>query len=140
MEWLGIGLMAMVVFVPRSFQIGTYWPQLAHSIYWTFSRAIFVFGTILTILPTMLGHSHSFFNFILTAKLLQFIARISFCTYLIHVMVIYQFTYTRNYDIYYAIIDTFVVYLGILTLCLFFGFLMTVFVELPFAKLQKTFI
>lgn len=129
--------MSLMVFIPRNIQTGSNWPQLANSLYWGFSRAIFVLGTILTILPTILGHTTSFFNLILTSKLLHFIARISFCTYLIHLMVIYQFTYTRNYDVYYTIVDTFVIYLGLLVVSLFFGFLMTVFVELPFAKLQK---
>jgi peptidoglycan/LPS O-acetylase OafA/YrhL len=45
----------------------------------------------LTILPSILGIHHSFFNLILNAKALTFIARISFCTYLIHLMVIYGF-------------------------------------------------
>lgn len=85
----------------------------------------------------MLGHRHSFFNMLLTCSTFHFIARISFCTYLVHLMVMYNFVLSRNYNIYYNIIDNFMAYLGILVLCLIFGFITTVLIELPFAKLQK---
>ena len=38
---------------------------------------------------------------------------------------------------YYNIPDLFSIYLGILVLCLFFGFIVTLTIELPFANLQK---
>jgi peptidoglycan/LPS O-acetylase OafA/YrhL len=91
----------------------------------------------MTILPSMLGHGHSFFNLIMTSSAFHFIARISFCTYLVHLMVLYNFTLSRNYNVYYNIIDNFIAYLGILVLSLVFGFITTVLIELPFAKLQK---
>ena len=129
--------MSLVAFIPRSLQTGTAWPQINHSLYWGLSKPVFLLGMGMTILPTMLGHSHSFFNLILTPKLFHFIARISFCTYLVHLMVLYYFILSRNYDIYYNTIDNFIVYLGLLTVSLFYGFISTVLVELPFAKIQK---
>jgi peptidoglycan/LPS O-acetylase OafA/YrhL len=129
--------MSFVGFIPRDLQVGHEWPQIAHSFYWGFSKPIFLLGMVLTILPTMLGHSHSFFNTLLTSKSFHYIARISFCTYLVHLMVLYNYFFTRNYDIYYGIVDQFITYLGMLIISLALGFLLTVFVELPFAKLQK---
>jgi peptidoglycan/LPS O-acetylase OafA/YrhL len=85
----------------------------------------------------MVGHSGSFFNTLLTSRGFHFIARISFCTYLVHLMVLYHFILSRNYDIYYNIIDSFVVYLGLLVVSLIVGFIATVLIELPFARLQK---
>ncbi len=136
-EWGGIGLMSFVGFIPRNLQLGNEWPQLLHSFYWGLSKPIFLLGMTMTILPTMIGHSQSFFNTLLTSRAFHFIARISFCTYLVHLMVLYHFILSRNYNIYYNIIDTFIVYLGMLVVSLGFGFLGTVFIELPFAKLQK---
>lgn len=107
------------------------------SFYWGLSKPIFLIGMIMTILPTILGYTHSIFNMLLTPKIFYFIARISFCTYLVHLLIVYQFLFTRNYNTYYNIIDTFTFYLGLLIVSLFFGFLLTIFVELPFAKLQK---
>ena len=134
---MGIGLMALVVFLPRLLQTGHTWPQAAHSIYRTFDKPLFVLGIIFTILPTVLGASHSFFNTLLTSKLFNFIARISFCTYLMHLFPLMQFEVTRNYDLYMSTSDVFVLYTGILVLSLFLGLVLTLTVELPFANLQK---
>jgi peptidoglycan/LPS O-acetylase OafA/YrhL len=136
-EWLGIGLMSFVAFIPRGLQTGEQWPQIYHSLYWGLSKPVFILGMGMTILPTILGHRHSFFNFILTPKLFHFIARISFCTYLVHLMVLYYFILSRNYNIYYNIVDNFITYLGLLIVSLIYGFISTVLVELPFAKIQK---
>jgi peptidoglycan/LPS O-acetylase OafA/YrhL len=111
-EWVGIGIMSFVAFVPRCLQTGCAWPQIVHSFYWGLSKPIFLLGMTMTILPTMVGHSHSFFNLIMTSSAFHFIARISFCTYLVHLMVLYNFIMSRNYNIYYNIIDSFIVYLG----------------------------
>ncbi len=129
--------MAFVAFIPRSLQTGTQWPQYLHSLYWTLSKPIFLFGLILTVLPTTLGFRHSFFNLILTPKIFHFIAKVSFCTYLVHLMILFQVINTRNYNFYYTINGIFVFYSGILALSLLFGTIVTVMVELPFGNLQK---
>ena len=137
LEWDGIGLMALVTFIPRPLQTGSHWPQIGHSLYWTLSKPIFILGLILTILPSCIGIKNSFFNTILTAKVFSFIARISFCTYLIHIFVLSYWIATRSYDVYYTFWDIFTFYSGILVLVLFFGFLITVCIELPFSNLLK---
>lgn len=137
-EWIGIGLMSFVAFIPRCQQTGDCrWSQTMHSLYWGLSKPIFLLGMTMTILPSMLGHFHSFFNLILTPKIFTFIARTSFCTYLVHLMVLDYFILSRNYNLYYNITDVFITYLGLLVQSLIFGFLTTMFIELPFAKLQK---
>ena len=70
--------------------------QGMHSLYWALSKPIFIGGMFLTILPSILGQTSSFFHLILNAKIFTFIARISFCTYLVHLFVIYQFIYSRS--------------------------------------------
>ena len=127
-EWLGIGLMSLVTFIPRPLQTGSHWPQLAHCLYFILSKPIFTFGLILTVLPSCLGLRHSFFALILNAKIFSWIARISFCTYLVHVLILYCYIFSRTYDVYYVPVDTFVIYFGLLVICLFFGFVLTIFV------------
>ena len=136
-EWLGIGLMAFATFITRPVQMGGTWPQSLHSLYYALSKPVFLFGMVLTLLPTVLGVRGSFFDLILTNRCFVFIARISFCTYLVHLIVMEQFFGTRTYDISYNVLDAFMVNMGILVLSLFFGFLLTMMVELPFANLQK---
>lgn len=129
--------MVFVAFIPRPLQTGSTWPQILHSLYWGLSKPIFILGIILVILPSTLGLTYSFFNTILTPKIFHFIARISFCTYLVHLMFISQFMLTRSYDTYFKTIDIFIINMGILILSLIFGFLLMIVVELPFANLQK---
>jgi len=136
-EWFGIGLMVLVTFIVRPLQTGSHWPQEAHSFYLVLSKPVFIFGMILTVLPSILGIRHSFFALILNVKLFAWIARISFCSYLVHLMVIVWYYYTRTYDVYYKFQDTFATYMGLLTLSLFFGFIMTMLVELPFSNLLE---
>ena len=56
---------------------------------------------------------------------------------LIHIFVLSYWISTRSYDVYYTFWDIFTFYSGIIVLVLFFGFLMTVCVELPFSNLLK---
>ena len=107
------------------------------STYIVLSKPVFILGMIMVVLPSCLGVKHSFFNLILTAKAFIWIARVSFCTYLVHLMIIDKFIVGRFYDVYYNITDTWVLYLSWLVMSLFFGFLLTVTVELPFANLLK---
>ena len=116
---------------------GSKWPQQVHSLYWALSKPLFIIGLFMTTLPSILGFRHSFFELALSNKLLMFIARVSFCTYLVHLMVIYQFIYVQNADIYYQITEIFVVYLGILVISLALGFTLTMLVEVPFSNLLK---
>ena len=52
-------------------------------------------------------------------------------------MVIYQFIYTRSYDIYYDITQMFMIYMGLLPIILVLGTIMTLTVEVPFGKLVR---
>jgi peptidoglycan/LPS O-acetylase OafA/YrhL len=97
--------MLFVVFIPRGLQQGNKWPQAWHSIYLVFSRFVFAIGIILVILPTLLGIKNSFFRTILDTRLFNFLAKISFCVYLVHYIVLSQIISYKTYDIYYFIED-----------------------------------
>lgn len=136
MELIGLGVMAFLVFIPRTLQEGGEWPQIWHSLYFCLSKPLFILGMVFVILPPLLGIK-SFFRTILDTRLFNFIAKISFCTYLVHLMVIYQFYTSRAYDFYYSIIDGFTIYVGCLVLSCLVGFILTVLLELPCAYYQK---
>lgn len=100
-------------------------------------KPLFIVGIIMLVLPTILGCKHSFFKLILDNKLFNFMAKISFCTYLVHLIVLIQYIFSRTEDSYYSITDAFPKYLGCLVLSCFFGFLVTVFVEVPCSQWLK---
>ena len=116
---------------------GAYWPQWLQSLYTIGSKPIFILGIIITILPSCLGITHSFFNLILNVKVFTWIARISFCTYLVHLIVIQHFLSSRFYDVYYNITDLWVIYFSLLLSSLFFGFVTTMTIEVPFSNMLK---
>jgi len=127
-EWLGIGIMGLIVLTPRDLQLGNEWPQWLHSLYFCFGRPVFVIAILLTTLPSLLGFKHSFFSLILNTEIFSIIGKISFCTYLLHMVAMYQFISTRAYDVYFSFQSGFIVFVGCLVLALAVGFLFSVFV------------
>ena len=136
-EWIGIGIIVTLIIIPRSLQVGHHWDQIWHSLYLCFSRIFICFGIFMIIFPTLLGIKSSFFRTILDSSLFNILAKISFCTYLMHYMIITQIFASQTYDIYYNLPDVFIQFEGILVLSCFIGFLMTIAVEIPFSTLQK---
>jgi len=67
------------------------------------------------VLPSLLHKkTPSFVNTVLNNRLFNFLSKVSFWTYLIHLLFIFQWNASRKYDIYYAPINY---------ICLFFGHL-----------------
>lgn len=80
--------------IPRTAQGDDHhWPQLAHSLYLTYAKILYVFGIAFIILPSLLG-VNSLIRFILDTKLFNSIAKISFWTYLIHLTIMDQWIYS----------------------------------------------
>lgn len=70
-----------------------HWPQLAHSLYLTYGKLFYVLGVAMIILPSLLG-ANTFVRFILDTKIFNFIAKISFWTYLVHLTIMDQWIYS----------------------------------------------
>ena len=85
--------------------------------------------------PSLLGIKNDLFFFMMDTKLFNFIAKISFWTYLIHYMVIEHACYTQKIDYYYKVGDIFTLYFPVALIAMAFGFVGTVLVEVPFGKL-----
>jgi peptidoglycan/LPS O-acetylase OafA/YrhL len=129
--------MVFLITIVRTLQVGNEWPQYLHSLYQSLAKLIFVMGLSLTILPSLLGCKDSVINFVMDTRLFNFIAKISFCTYLIHLTILEIWVQSRTYSRYYTTIPTFVEFGGILVLSIIAGLIMTFLIELPFSKLQK---
>ncbi len=130
----GLALMLFVVLIPRTLQLDVSWPQWLHSLYLSCGKVAFVIGMYLSILPSLLDVPNFTF-LIMDTKLFSFIAKISFWTYLIHYMVVLQITYRQKIDFYYSIGDVIPLYIPTAAISLFLGFIGTLIVEIPFAKM-----
>ena len=137
MEWTGIAIVVFLLIIPRTLQVGNVWPQWAHSLYQSLAKIIFVVGLSLAILPSLLGCKDSVIGFLMDTRLFNFIAKISFCTYLIHLTILNIWTQSRTVSRYYKIVPIFMEFMGVLVLSLLAGLVMTFLIEVPFSKLQK---
>ncbi len=93
-----------------------------------------------TLLPSLVGCKTSIVRLCMDTKLFNFIAKISFCTYLLHYAIIGVWVNSRTYSKYYTNLTVFFEYCGILVVSLLCGLVMTFLIEIPFSKLQKTLI
>lgn len=93
-EFSGVLILCFVILVPRTAQGDDHhWSQLAHSLYLTYAKIFYVFGVALIVLPSLLG-INTFVRFILDTKAFNFIAKISFWTYLVHLTFMDQWIYS----------------------------------------------
>lgn len=122
LEIIGLAILAFVVFIPRTAQgDDRFWSQLAHSLFLTYSKFAFTFGLSLILLPSLLGIP-TLARFLLDTKLFNFIAKISFWTYLIHLNVVYIFVTSIKIDFYYAYVPLFSQFAAASVLSMILGF------------------
>lgn len=126
--------MIFIIFIPRTMQKDDSWPQFCHSLYLSLGKSVFVIGISMAIIPSMLGIK-SFISDFLDIKLYSFIGKISFSTYLVHLLVIFYLYGTISIDFYYSINKTFPLFWKNAVISMFFGFVLCLTIELPFSKL-----
>ena len=130
----GFALMLFIILIPRTLQVGGTWPQFLHSFFLSTGKVFFVLGLYIMILPSLLDVPNFVF-FIMDTRFFNAVSKISFWTYLIHYMIVLQVTYSQKVDFYYAKADILPLYIPIALLSLCFGFIGTILVEVPFAKM-----
>ena len=115
-----------MLLIPNTGQGSKIWPQFVHSLYLTYSKFIFSFGLSLIILPYLiLPQSHQIFiRFILDTKIFNFIAKISFWVYLIHVNILLYFYGSRTYDFYYNYLSVYVLFVSFAVISIIIGTIM----------------
>ncbi len=107
MEWTGVAIILFIILILRTLQTGGTWPQYALSLYQSVAKLVFVMALTLAILPSLLGCHNSIIFFTMDTRLFNFIAKISFCTYLIHLTILTTWVQSRTNDRYYTTIPTF---------------------------------
>ena len=137
-ELIGVAIMLFLILIPRTLQINgsNSWDQVYHSAYLTFAKGIFCFGLSMFLLPSLLG-INSYVRFILDTNFFSVIAKISFCTYLVHLMVILWHVFTYEVDYYFTQDTQWSIFAFYLLASSIIGFLMTIIVEVPFSKIER---
>lgn len=136
-ELSGVALGMFLVLIPRTAQgEDRHWPQLAHSLFLTYGKWAFTFAISLIILPSLLGIK-SIVRFMLDTKFFNYIAKVSFCTYLVHLIMLDISFQNTTTDYYYSVIPHYSLFVSMTAISLGLGFLMAVLVELPLSRLQR---
>lgn len=144
-QLFGCALCLFLSFIPRTNQGSHYWPQFVHSVYLTYGKLAFVFGISLIILPSILLNSDKddtknstlIVRFLMDTKAFNFIAKVSFCTYLLHLTFILIYEGSTKTDYYFAFYPTFVLFVTFSAISIVSGAIFVYIVEAPFTKLQK---
>ena len=114
--------------------LGGVWPQWAHSFYWVSVKIVFPFAVMMVACPSMLG-CKSLVSVLLRSRILVYLARVSFSTFLIHTLIVDGYFNRIAYDNYFNMVVPFNIFCGILVLSVFCGFILMMTIELPFAGL-----
>jgi peptidoglycan/LPS O-acetylase OafA/YrhL len=135
-QLLGLAFMITTVVIPHDMQKGNLWPEWAHGVYLSFEKVSFTFGIYLLVLPTLMEIPNIAF-FLLDTKFFNFTGKISFWVYLCHFMILERVVFGWETDFYYTPETVVPLFFSISIISLFFGFLGTMLVEVPFSKLEK---
>ena len=135
-ELVGVMLVFFVMFIQRTNQFLPGWPQLVHSLYLTYAKTLFVMGLGIAMLPSLLSVG-SMINFSMDTKMFNFVAKVSYCTYLVHFMFLQMWTGGMIIDYYYSLLTEYELVVAHSFMSILGGFILCVMVEIPFAKLQK---
>ena len=135
-EMTGVLLGCFLIFIQRTNQNYMYWPQYVHSLYLTYAKTLFVIAISLIVLPSLLG-ADSMVRFIMDTKFFNFVAKVSYCTYLVHAIFIFQWLIQYKVDLYYDIASSYDVFISQSVMSIIGGFLLALLVEIPCSKLQK---
>lgn len=133
----GFIICLFVILIPRTAQgDNRHWSQLAHSMFLTYSKLLFIVGLAFIILPSLLG-VNQMIRHVLDTKAFNFIGKISFWTYLIHLTIMYGWITSMKINFYYAYVPLFALATAISVESMITGFIFCLLVEIPFVNLQK---
>ena len=110
-EMTGVLLGLFLILIQRTNQNDGYWPQYVHSLYLTYAKTLFVVAISLIVMPSLLG-ADSMVRFIMDTKFFNFVAKVSYCTYLVHAMFIFQWLLQYKVDLYYDIVSSYDVFVA----------------------------
>ena len=134
-----VNLMIWLIIPIQKVNDSSVWNDTQHIFYLIFHRFTFVFGFVLVILPGLLTGKDVVYE-ILSFRLFTPLGRLTYCTYLVHLIVLARTSFGTNQS-FYASNEAFIyVALTDLVISLFAGFVLSVVAEVPLLTIEKHFI
>lgn len=98
---IGIALTQTVIWMIVPVQQGEEWSTLAQAFYNSLNRVFFIFGVILLVFASMFGCKNDPVKFILGHAFFSPLAKVSFCLYLTHFIIIMSQIFSSRVNIYW---------------------------------------
>lgn len=98
---VGISMIQFIIWIIVPFQVGGEWSTFAQAVYNSMNRIVFLIGVYLCIFAAMFGCRNDPSAYILGHKLFAPLAKVSFCVYLMHLIIIISGTFSSRMDIYW---------------------------------------
>ena len=98
---LGIGLTQFVIWIIIPFQTGGYWSTTTQAFYNSLNRVFFLLGVYLCVFAAMFGCRNDPVKYILGHHIFSPLAKVSFCIYLVHLIVVMGGTFASRMDLYW---------------------------------------
>ncbi|EAS07221.1 acyltransferase family protein (macronuclear) [Tetrahymena thermophila SB210] len=135
---LGLFLIFFLIFGPRPLQVNgqNYWNQGFQNFWFGTCRTIYVVGIILVLLPGMCG-SQDFLMKVMSSKIFQFIAKLTFQGYLIHYIVLTFSLWNFKDSLYVNNENILQLYSTELVFTLSLSLLFVILIEQPFTNLAN---
>lgn len=134
---MGLFWINFLIFFPNEIlQDNNAWSQTFQWIFITFSRSFYIFGLFCVTICCLLNIPDAV-GFICNWKIWGFIARLSFCAYLVHFFVIQRSLFNYRQSNYFS--NESLVYWTIadIIITLVVAFFLSILVEVPFMNLEK---
>lgn len=98
---VGIGLCEFAIWIIVPFQVGEEWSTVTQAFYNSLNRVVFLLGVYLCVFAAMFGCKNDPSKYILGHRIFSPLAKVSFCIYLVHFIVIMNGTFSARMDMYW---------------------------------------
>ena len=138
---LGVGLISFVIFIQHSayadirngFQN---WNRAETVLFMGFDKVLYGLGLSLTLMPCLLG-KFPYLIELMGAAMWAPLAKISYCAYLIHILILGTMIFSAEVAWYWSPLDIAIEYIAAVVLSYAAAFVLSLCVEAPFMNIEK---
>lgn len=98
---IGITMCEFTIWAIMPFQTGSHWSTTKQAFYNAFNRVVFLLGVYLCVFAAMFGCENDPTKYILGHRIFSPLAKVSFCIYLMHLIMIMGGTFSSKMDLYW---------------------------------------
>jgi peptidoglycan/LPS O-acetylase OafA/YrhL len=135
---VGIGLISTIVWVAVPYQKNeVIWSTVGQAFYNSLNRVGFILGIMLVTFPAMFGCKNDPCHIILGSWIWSPIAKVSFCMYLVHFIVLMMGVFSNRMDMYWQYSSMLYAYVADVFWSILLATLLSVLVESPILGIEK---